>query len=179
MPTRTVIALMDSPAQARLLVEELLHNGFGRKDIGIVTQDPRGEGEAVFDGSMKGIAVGALAGLVLAAAAFTVPGLGLVLVGGPMAGAAIGALAGGLASGLMSRGVPENEAHFYAEGVRRGGTLVSVNADNDEAAARAVEIMKRHGAVEVKERVEEWKQQGWNGRSDAEQPAAQPVETHN
>jgi hypothetical protein len=177
MPRTTVIALMDDPAQARLLVEELLHNGFSRNAIGIITRDPRGEGEAVFDGSMKGMAVGALAGLVLAAAAFMVPGLGPVLVAGPMAGAAVGALAGGLAGGLMSHGVPQDEAHFYAEGVQRGGTLVSVDADNDELAARAVEIMKRHGAVDVKERAEEWKQQGWNGRSEGAQAAPRPVET--
>jgi hypothetical protein len=37
--------------------------------------------------------------------------------------------------------------------------------------------MKRHGAVDVKERAEEWKQQGWNGRSEGEQAAPRPVET--
>ena len=172
---KTVIGLMDDPAEARLVVETLLHNGFHRKDIGIITRDPRGEGEAVFDGSIKGMAVGALTGMLLAAAAFTVPGLGPVLVAGPMAGAAIGALAGGLASGLMNRGVPEDEAHFYAEGVRRGGTLVTVNAENDDLAARAVDIMKRHGAIDVRERAEEWKQQGWSGRSAGEQAATPPV----
>lgn len=175
---KTVIGLIDTAAQARLAVEELLHNGFRREDIGIVTRDPRAEGEAVFDGSIKGMAIGALAGLLLAASAAVVPALGPVFVAGPMAGAALGALAGGLASGLMQQGTPENEAHFYAEGVRRGGTLVTVNAENDELAARAVEIMKRHGAVELDQRAAEWKREGWNGRSGAEQVAARSSQAH-
>jgi uncharacterized membrane protein len=175
---KTVIGLIDTPAEARLAVEELLHNGFRRKDVGIVSRDPRGEGEAVFDGSIKGMGIGALAGMLMAATAAMVPGLGPVFVAGPMAGAAIGALAGGLASGLMHHGMPENEAHFYAEGVRRGGTLVTVNAENDELAARAVEIMKRHGAVDLEQRADEWKRQGWNGRAGTEQGAARSAEAH-
>jgi uncharacterized membrane protein len=170
---KTVIGLMDNPSQAQRVVEELLQSGFDRGDIGIVVKDIREEGEAVFEGSFKGMAIGALAGMLLAATASMVPGLGLVLVAGPMVGGAIGALAGGLASALMRQGVPEADAHFYAEGVRRGGALVTVNAQNDELAARALEIMKRHGAVDVEQRAAEWKRQGWSGRGDGESDAAQ------
>jgi hypothetical protein len=76
----------------------------------------------------------------------------------------------------MHEGVPEDEAHFYAEGVRRGGALVTVNAENDELAARAVEIMKRYGAVDIDQRAAEWREQGWNGRSASD--ATQRVEAH-
>ena len=175
---KTLIGLFDSPAAARPVVEALLHNGFGRKDVGIITSDPRAQGEAVFDGSIKGMAVGAIAGMLLAASAVVIPGLGPVLVAGPRAGAAIGALAGGVASGLMYHGVPEAEAHFYAEGVHRGGMLVTVNAQSDELAARALDIMKRHGAVDVRQRIEEWKSEAWNGRSGGEQGATRFDATH-
>jgi hypothetical protein len=173
---KTVIGLMEDAAQGKKVVEELLESGFRRQDIGFIARDVHGEAEGVLKGTLTGVAVGAITGMLLAASAFMVPGLGPVLVAGPMAGAAVGALAGGLANGFMHEGVPEDEAHFYAEGVRRGGALVTVNAENDELAARAVEIMKRYGAVDIDQRAAEWREQGWNGRSASD--ATQPVAAH-
>jgi uncharacterized protein (TIGR02271 family) len=51
---------------------------------------------------------------------------------------------------------------YYAEGVRRGGAVVSVSVD-DQDADRVVEIMSRHGAADIEEKVEEWKKSGWTG----------------
>lgn len=105
----------------------------------------------------KGAAIGALAGLVLAATTTIVPGLGPLLVAGAaaalVAGAAYGGLAGSIIGGLISKGVPEDDAHAYAEGVRRGGALVTVRAENGEQIERAVETMQRHGAVKIDERM--------------------------
>jgi hypothetical protein len=40
---------------------------------------------------------------------------------------------------LVDTGVPEEHAHVYSEAVRRGGTMVSVNAkDHDVATVHAV-----------------------------------------
>ena len=72
----------------------------------------------------------------------------------------------------MFNGVPEEHAHYYAEGVRRGGTLVTVNAD-DARADMAYSIMQRHGAVDVNERGAEWRSSGWS-RFD---PNADPYTT--
>jgi hypothetical protein len=163
---KTVVALMENPEQARQVVTELWENGFARDDISIVSRDIRAEGEAVFKGSVMGAALGALVGMLMAGSAFAIPGLGPVLVAGPMAGGGIGALAGGLASGLIRHGVPEDDAHFYAEGVRRGGTLITVTARTDELAARAVDIMKRYGAADIETREAQWREHGWNGRSE-------------
>ena len=52
---------------------------------------------------------------------------------------------------LTHAGVPKEHAESYAEGVRRGGTLVIVNAPDNQAEG-AVEILNRHGAVDVEER---------------------------
>ena len=49
--------------------------------------------------------------------------------------------------------------------------LVTVHADTDELAERAVEIMRRHGAVKMDERVRQWKRKGWSGRFDEKAPA--------
>ena len=83
------------------------------------------------------------------------PGIGSTLVAGPLlAIPALATLAGGLVGALMASGVSEADAHFYAEGVRRGGALVAVRAQNDEQAARAAEILKRNCAVQQNQRAE-------------------------
>jgi uncharacterized protein (TIGR02271 family) len=71
--------------------------------------------------------------------------------------------------------VPEDEAHYYAEGVRRGGTLVTVTAENDAEADDAVEVLKRHGAVDIDERATSWKKQGWGGRFQADEEAGRSI----
>ena len=65
---------------------------------------------------------------------------------------------------LLARGVPEEEAHFYAEGARRGGMLVCVLAGDEEEAAEAAEIMASHGAVDIEECSTAWRNAGWSGR---------------
>jgi hypothetical protein len=92
-----------------------------------------------------------------------------------MAGGEPGAV--GLLGALASRGVPEDEAHFYAEGVRRGATLIALNAGNDELAMRGEGILQRQGAIDIKARAEEWKEQGWSGRfaSKEEKERAAPL----
>jgi uncharacterized protein (TIGR02271 family) len=52
---------------------------------------------------------------------------------------------------LSAEGVPETEAHYYAEGLRRGGVVVLVDAA-DEQADRAVAIMEHPPAVAIMER---------------------------
>src|SRR5208337_657093 len=61
---------------------------------------------------------------------------------GAATGAVVGAAAGGLVGSLTGAGVPERDAQFYAEGVRRGGTLVTVRVD-DARASTARELVQR------------------------------------
>jgi hypothetical protein len=46
--------------------------------------------------------------------------------------------------------VPEEHASYYAEAVRRGGTLVTVKAD-EARADRAAEIMRENRAIDLEE----------------------------
>jgi len=55
-------------------------------------------------------------------------------------------MSGGLVSELAARGVPDEEANLYAEGVRCGGAIVCVRTDEAEEAAEAAELMAEHGA---------------------------------
>jgi uncharacterized protein (TIGR02271 family) len=96
-----------------------------------------------------------------------------VLAAGPLAtalsalvGAGAGALAGGITGGLLGAlvdmGVPEEEAGYYAEGVRRGGALVTVEAE-DNMVERARSIMNRFHPVDINQRASHWREQGWKG----------------
>jgi uncharacterized protein (TIGR02271 family) len=66
----------------------------------------------------------------------------------------------GMVDALTDAGVPSDEATAYAEGVRRGGTLVIVDA-RDDWADEGLEIMQRRQAVDIDERVAQWRQEGW------------------
>jgi uncharacterized protein (TIGR02271 family) len=70
-----------------------------------------------------------------------------------------------LSDTLADLGVPYDEAHTYAEGVRRGGTLVVVES-SDDRAERGMEILQRLHPVNIHERTAQWRQEGWTG-SDA------------
>jgi hypothetical protein len=62
-------------------------------------------------------------------------------------------------------GIPEEDATFYAEGVKRGGVLVTVQT-GDDRASEALSIMRRSNAVDVDTQRRNWSQSGWNGRFD-------------
>jgi uncharacterized protein (TIGR02271 family) len=73
---------------------------------------------------------------------------------------------------LTDQGVPKDEAGLYAEGVRRGGSLVVVKT-SDAQAERGLEIMDRSHPIDIQERVTRWRQEGWK-RFD---PEAAPYTT--
>lgn len=62
---------------------------------------------------------------------------------------------------MTDSGVPEEDAHVYAEGVRRGGTLVTARvADDDVAQAEA--ILKRSNWVDLEDRRSAYRAEGWS-----------------
>src|SRR4029434_4319910 len=63
---------------------------------------------------------------------------------------------------LVDLGVPYDEAQAYAEGVRRGGTLVVVES-SDDRAERGMEILRRLHPVDIHERTAQWRHEGWTG----------------
>jgi hypothetical protein len=191
---RTILALYDDLATAQGAITELVSAGFSRENISIVARDATGEysrhmalypAEGMDDhvgpieGSAFGAAVGALTGALVALAALVIPGIGPVIAAGPLAaglaGAATGAIAGGatggIVGGLLNLGVSSDEASYYAEGVRRGGTLVSATVA-DEWANRVQAIMDRHNPVDIQQRAAEWRERGWT--SSNERAVARP-----
>lgn len=173
---KTVIGLFDDFSQAQQVVQALVNGGFRREEVSLVRSDPNGEfsgsvstgegngghGGGALAGAGTGAALGGLAGLLVGLGALAIPGVGPIIAAGPIAaalgGAGIGAVAGGLIGTLTDLGVPETEARYYDEGVRRGGTLVAVKADDDEVN-NAVNIMNRFGAVDIQQRAATWSDQ--------------------
>ncbi len=175
---KTVIALYDDIVVARQVVEDLVNAKFERSSISLVTNDannrysryldkdyaPREDAVTAGEGAGFGAVVGALTGVLVGIAALTIPGIGLAIVAGPIVGAVTGALAGALTGGvvgaLVKSGVPEDEAPYYAEGIRRGATLISLETSD---TLRAEDIMNRQGSVNIHERINVWREAGWKG----------------
>ncbi|HLM56423.1 MAG TPA: DUF2382 domain-containing protein [Pyrinomonadaceae bacterium] len=183
--SKTVVGLFDDRVAAQNAVRELVAEGFRKDEVSLVSKKPDGKGveveyveedgreqiEDMAKGAGTGAAIGAGAALLLSLTALSIPGIGPVLAAGPLAaliaGAGIGATAGGMVSGLTRLGVEDDDAHTYAEGLRRGGTLVSVNTDNHYADL-AVNVMRRLGAVEIDKRAAQWREEGWKGFAETE-----------
>ncbi len=182
--TKTVVALYDEVSAANQAVNELVNNGFQREDISVMTPDAAGEhgrqlenvdgaaAQGAGIGAGLGAALGGFGGLLVGLGALTIPGIGPVLAAGPLAaavsglaGAGVGAVAGGVTGGilgaLVDMGVPEERANYYAEGLRRGGTLLVVRTD-DERTRDAVDIVNRHQPTDLSERAVQWREAGWS-----------------
>jgi hypothetical protein len=133
--------------------------------------DETGAGAGV--GAGIGAAIGGIGGLLIGLGALVIPGIGPIIAAGPLAvalstltGAGVGAVAGGVTGGLLGAlvglGIPEEEAGFYAEGVRRGGVLVTVQTE-DQNTDQVLDLLNRHNPIDINTRVEEWRRQGWTG----------------
>jgi len=101
-------------------------------------------------GTIAGAGAGLLAGLGTVA----VPGFGPVIAAGwivsTLVGAGAGAAVGGLAGALADAGLSDEDAQNYAEGVRRGGALVTVKVDEAQRD-RVVKILDDEGEIEPSE----------------------------
>jgi hypothetical protein len=54
-------------------------------------------------------------------------------------------------------------SNVYAEAVRRGGYVVTVDVDDDATRQTAEAVLRRFGPVTVEERSGEWMRHGWRG----------------
>ena len=105
-------------------------------------------------GAVAGTVVGGAAALLAGIGALAIPGIGPLVAAGwlvtTLTGAGVGAAGGGLLGGLTGAGVSHEEAETYNEGVRRGGTVVAVRAEDADAAR--VESLMDTNAVNWQER---------------------------
>lgn len=185
MTRKTIVAVYDTHQQARDAAEALRNQGFSHDEVSFVAGDPQREyisdeqataettGERAGTWAITGGLWGGVAGLVAGIVGMAIPGIGPVVTAGPLGmmlgGLVTGALVGGILGGLTGIGIPEDEAHLYAESVRRGGTLVSVTISED-GVDRATEIMERFDPVDIDERSAIWREQGWSRFDETAEP---------
>ncbi len=187
--TQTVTALYDTYDSAASAVNALEAAGIPHSDISIVSNNvdnrynedrSTNTAEDAGRGAGIGAAVGGVGGLLTGLGLLAIPGVGPVVAAGWLvataAGAATGAVVGGAAGGLVGSlsgaGVPERDAHFYAEGVRRGGTLVTARVD-DARVSTAREILQQYQAVDPTIRGAAYREAGWTS-FDENAPAYTP-----
>jgi hypothetical protein len=184
MAQRTIARLYDSYDLAKQVVSELEAAGVPHGDISLVANDRAHNGSspghatsaetAGGAGAVLGTVAGGGVGLLAGIGALAIPGVGPVVAAGwlvaTLTGAGIGAAAGGLVGALTGAGVSKEEAHVYAEGVRGGGSLVTVRVDEADAA-RAEAILGRHGAVDWQQRRASYGPD-WQGFDETSRPGA-------
>ena len=174
--------LYDNYDQARGAMSDLVAAGVSESDISIVANnadnrftttsgaavDTRDAAEGAGTGTGVGATVGGLAGLLAGLGVMAIPGIGPVVAAGWLASTALGAVVGGAAGGIIGAltqaGVPEHDAHVYAEGLRRGGTLLTVRVPDAERGR--VEGILGSSSVDVGKRREEYQTSGWNRFDD-------------
>jgi hypothetical protein len=187
--TVTISRLYDSYADAQQAVRGLEAAGIPHSDISIVAnnsdnwysadnkidRDRDGvddRAESAGKGAGIGAGIGGTAGLLAGLGLLAIPGLGPVVAAGWLAatavGAAAGAATGGIVGALTEAGISKEDAHVYAEGVRRGGTLVSARVP-DADRARLDAVLDR-SAVNLRDRSAAWQKSGWKTFDPASKP---------
>jgi len=141
-----------------------------RKDKDRDGKDDRVEGAET--GAGIGAVVGGAAGLLAGLGILAIPGVGPVVAAGWLASTALGALAGGATGGvvgaLTQAGISKEEAPVYAEGLRRGGTMVTARVPDGERSR--YEAILNRAAVDIQERGAAYRKSGWTGFDDKAKP---------
>jgi uncharacterized membrane protein len=158
--TNSVVAVFESHNQAEDAIRELQKDGFDMKKLSIVGKDYHTEEHVVGyyntgdrmaywgkQGAFWGGLWGGLWG-ILGAAFFWVPGIGQLLVAGPLVMWIVGALEGAVVVGgvsalgaaLYSIGIPKNSVMQYETEVKNGKLLLVAHGTTEEVE-RARDIL--------------------------------------
>jgi uncharacterized membrane protein len=165
----TISRMYDTYDDSSRAVAELERAGIPRDDISIVASNAEGwyktdQPSNTRTGADVGAAIGGALGLLAGVGLLAIPGLGPVVAAGwaasTLAGAVAGGAAGGVIGALTEAGVNKEDVQIYAEGVRRGGTIVIARVPDAERA-RYETILDR-AAVDIRGRAAAWERAGWN-----------------
>ncbi len=195
--TQTITRLFNSHREAVDAVRELETMGVPSDDISLIGNNqerwsedrsfaPRadrdddaaeGAAEGAGTGAAIGGALGGGAGLLAGLGLLAIPGIGPVAAAGWLgatligaaAGAATGGVAGGLIGALTEAGVDREDAEVYAEGVRRGGTLVAVRTDESNLS-RVQQVFDRLGGADASARRAQYREAGWTRFDENAEP---------
>ncbi len=114
--------------------------------------DPKAAEHAAEAPTRRGIVAGGVVGGMLgAAAALLIPGIGPIVAGGVLAsifgGGAIGSVAGGFLGAFTGMGVPADQAHYYESEIKAGRTILTVHTTQRQQ--EVADILRQNGAHDV------------------------------
>jgi len=164
--TNSVVAVYKTHTQAEEAVKELQKSGFDMKKMSIVGKDYHTDEHVVgyYNTSDRtkywgklGAFWGGLWGVLFGAAFFAIPGIGPVLVAGPLVAWIVGALEGAavtgglsaLGAGLYSIGIPKDSVVTYETALKSDKFLLLAHGTANEVA-KARSIIETTHAVEIK-----------------------------
>ena len=160
-----VVGVYNTHTEAETAIKELQRAGFDMKKLSIMGKDYHTEEHVIgyynagdrmkFWGKL-GAFWGGFWGLLFGSAMFLVPGVGHVMVFGPLVSWIIGALenaavVGGLSAlgaGLLSIGIPKNSVLDYEEAIKAAKFLVIAQGTTTEVG-KAKSILETSGATRV------------------------------
>ena len=155
----SVVAIYKSHAEAEAAVKELQRSAFDMKKLSIVGRDYHTDehvigyynaGDRMKYWGKTGAFWGGIWGLLFGSAFFLIPGVGPLLVAGPLVGWIVGALEGAvvvgglsaIGAGLCSLGIPKDSILRYETALKTGKFVVIAHGTAAEAT-RAREIISR------------------------------------
>jgi len=160
-----VVGIFNTHSEAETSIKELQHAGFDMKKLSIVGKDYHTEehvigyynvGDRMKVWGKLGAFWGGFWGLLVGSAFFVIPGLGPLLVFGPLVGWIIGAMEGAvvvgglgaLAGALTSIGIPKDSSVRYETALKSDKFIVIAHGTATEVA-KAKSILETAGASQT------------------------------
>jgi len=159
------VGIFETHTKAETSIKELQRSGFDMKKLSIVGKDYHPEehvigyynaGDRMKVWGKLGAFWGGFWGLLVASALFVIPGIGPLMVFGPLVGWIVGALEGAvvvgglsaLAAALFSIGIPKDSIMQYETAIKSAKFLVIAHGTADEMA-KAKSILETAGAAQI------------------------------
>lgn len=172
----TILGIFNDREKADKTITELEEKYFNPKDISVIARDY----ERVIDhrsvsteenvttgaaeGATAGGVIGGLAGLLVGAGIISIPGIGAILIGGPVAAAfgltgvaavavsaaTTGLIAGGVVGALIGLGLPTEQAKEYEKHIREGAILLAVQSRTRDESRQVKNIFSKNKATQIR-----------------------------
>jgi len=167
--TNSVVALFNQHTRAEEAVKQLQQDGFDMKKLSIIGKDYHSDenvvgyyttGDRVMfwgkNGAFWGGLWGGMWGILFGSALFVIPGIGPLVMAGPIVAWIVGALEGAIVvggmsavgAGLYSIGIPKESVLQYETSLKAGKFVLLVHGTPEEVT-RAKKILFTSGASET------------------------------
>lgn len=147
--SNSIVAIYPTHTDAEAAIKELQQSGFDMKKLSIIGRDYHTDehvvgyyniGERMKAWGKTGAFWGGLWGFLFGSAFFWIPGLGPLLVAGPLVSWIIGALEGAvvigglsaLGAGLYSLGIPKDSIVLYETAIKTGKFVLIIHGAQDD-----------------------------------------------